>query len=45
MDTVEGLQTDSKCILITNSEEATLNCEGIDIDVVPIWKWLLDTNM
>ena len=36
---------DSKCILITNSEEATLNCEGIDIDVVPIWKWLLDTNM
>lgn len=36
---------DSKCILITNSEEATLNCEGINIDVVPIWKWLLDTNM
>ena len=36
---------DSKCILITNSEEATLNCEGIDIDVVPIWKWLLDTNI
>lgn len=36
---------DSKCILITNSEEATLNCEGIDIDVVPIWKWLLDINM
>lgn len=37
--------SDSKCILITNSEEATLNCEGIDIDVVPIWKWLLDINM
>lgn len=36
---------DSKCILITNSEEATLKCEGIDIDVVPIWKWLLDINM
>lgn len=32
--------SDSKCILITNSEEAALNCEGIDIDVVPIWKWL-----
>ena len=36
---------DSKCILITNSEEATLNCEGIDIEVVPIWKWLLDINL
>ena len=36
---------DSKCIIITNSEEAALNCEGIDINVVPIWKWLLETNM
>lgn len=36
---------DSKCIIITNSEETALNCEGIDIDVVPIWKWLLETNM
>lgn len=35
---------DSKCILITNSEEATLYCDGIQIDVVPIWKWLLDTK-
>jgi len=33
---------DSKCILITNSEEATLNCDGIEIDVVPVWKWLLE---
>lgn len=32
----------SKCLLITNSEEATLDCDGIQIDVVPIWKWLLD---
>ena len=31
----------SKCLLITNSEEATLDCEGIVIDVVPVWKWLL----
>ena len=35
---------DSKCILITNSEEATLDCDGIQVDVVPIWKWLLDTK-
>lgn len=33
---------DSKCILITNSEEATLNFDGIGIEVVPVWKWLLE---
>lgn len=32
---------DAKCLLITNSEEATLDCDGIQIDVLPIWKWLL----
>lgn len=31
----------SKCILITNSEEGTLDCDGVHIDVVPVWKWLL----
>lgn len=36
---------DIKCILITNSEEANLNCEGINIDVVPIWKWLLEASL
>ena len=30
-----------KCILITNSEETVLDCEGIRIEVIPIWKWLL----
>ena len=34
---------DSKCLIITNSEEASLECEGIPISVVPAWKWLLDT--
>ena len=33
---------DTKCLLITSSEEITLNCDGIEIDVVPIWKWLLN---
>ena len=33
---------DTKCILITNSEEANLDYDGIQIEVVPIWKWLLD---
>ena len=32
---------DSKCILITNSEEGTLDCDGVHIDIVPVWKWLL----
>lgn len=31
----------TKCLLITNSEETQLNCEGIDIEVIPAWKWLL----
>lgn len=32
----------TKCLLITNSEETKLNCSGIEIDVIPAWKWLLD---
>ena len=35
-------KTDTKCILITNSEQAVIECEGIEIDVVPAWKWLLE---
>lgn len=31
----------TKCLLITNSEETTLNCAGIDVHVIPAWKWLL----
>ena len=31
----------TKCLLITNSEETTLNCSGIEIDVIPAWKWML----
>lgn len=34
----------AKCILITNSEEETLVCNGVQISVVPAWKWLLDNN-
>lgn len=35
---------DSKCLIITNSEEATLDCDGISISVIPAWKWLLCTS-
>lgn len=31
----------TKCILITNSEEDVLDCDGVHIEVIPIWKWLL----
>ena len=30
---------DTKYLLVTNSEETKLNCDGIKIDVVPAWKW------
>ncbi len=33
---------DSKFLIITNSEEASLECDGIPISVIPAWKWLLD---
>lgn len=32
----------AKCLVITNSEEAALKCDGIQISVVPAWKWLLN---
>ena len=32
---------DARCILITNSEEGSLQCSGINIEVIPIWRWLL----
>lgn len=35
---------DSKCLIITNSEEAMLDCAGISVSVIPAWKWLLDTG-
>ena len=34
---------DSRCLIITGSEEADLDCDGIPVSVVPTWKWLLDT--
>lgn len=32
---------DTKCMIITNSEESVLYCNGLQIQVIPIWKWLL----
>ena len=32
----------TKCLLITNSEETILKCDDIEIDMIPAWKWLLD---
>jgi len=36
---------ESECLLIPDSEEAMLDCEGISIEVVPVWKWLLQFSM
>lgn len=36
--------SNTKCLLITNSEETTLNCAGIDVHVIPAWKWLLSNE-
>lgn len=33
--------SDAKCLLITNSEEEEIHCDGMIVSVVPIWKWLL----
>lgn len=30
---------DTKCMIITNSEESVLYCNGLQIQVIPIWKW------
>lgn len=34
---------DAKCLIITNSEEASIECDGIPISVLSAWKWLLGT--
>lgn len=34
---------DTECLIITNSEEASIECDGIPISVLPAWKWLLET--
>lgn len=41
---LHNLIPDAKCLIITNSEEASLECDGIAISVVPAWKWLLDVT-
>lgn len=32
---------ETKCLIITNSTEETLEIDGIKIDVLPAWKWIL----
>jgi ATPase len=31
-------------LILTNSEKATLTRGGKQIDVMPVWKWLLQSN-
>lgn len=39
---VRNFISEAKCLIISNSEEAELEWDGIKINVVPIWKWLLE---
>ncbi len=36
---------DTKCMIITNSEESEFDVDGIKIPVVPVWKWLLNDKI
>lgn len=40
-DKLHGFIPDTKCLLITNSEETDIDYNGIHVKVVPMWKWLL----
>ena len=35
---------DARCLLITASEEAEIEYNGIRIEVLPAWKWMLDNR-
>ncbi len=36
---------DTKCMIITNSEESEFDVDGIKIPVVPAWKWLINDKI
>ena len=40
-DKLRNFMSNARCILITNSEETVLEYKGLQINVIPIWKWLL----
>ncbi len=40
---LRGLMPDTECLIITNSEEAVIEYDGVKIEVLPAWKWLLKT--
>ena len=43
-DKLNNYVSDAKCIIITNSEETSLDYNGNTVDVIPIWKWLLQKD-
>ncbi|MCR5098169.1 MAG: ATP-binding protein [Lachnospiraceae bacterium] len=40
-DKLRNHMPDTKCLLITNSEETEIEYNGINVTVMPVWKWLL----
>lgn len=40
-DKLHNIIPDAKCMVITNSEKASFETNGIQIEVIPAWEWLL----
>ena len=40
-DKLHNFIPDAKCMVITNSEKASFETNGIQIEVIPAWEWLL----
>ena len=34
--------TDAKCLILTMSEESDIEVDGVNIKVMPMWKWLIE---
>lgn len=41
LEAAKSVKEAKRFIIITYEEEKVLNFDGIKIDVVPVWKWLL----
>ncbi len=33
-----------KAMIVTYEDEGELECKGLKIEIVPVWKWVLENN-
>ena len=33
-----------KAMVVTYEDEGELECKGLKIEIVPVWKWVLENN-